>query len=216
MFERFKALLHFAIFRATCLATNVTYVATVENAARKVAETVAESRTRFFFLQRFQATILFVAQSHELVAKCENVCNVSCNLSRNAVRNKLHEKLHSDRALMDNRSLRILALITLPLPLIILRDYRRIVCCHLTQVIKEHFVSSCGRFPAWGSSNALNVQRYNLPLKTGSLISNDDGISNGNATKKFGLMSKNHYSACFARACACRPLQNNNVKWSGR
>ena len=54
-----------------------------------------ESRTRLYFLQRFQATFGFVAQLHELVAKCERFCNVSCNLARNMFRNKLHGKLHS-------------------------------------------------------------------------------------------------------------------------
>ena len=105
---RLKALSHCAMFRATCLITplrdkshdtlhSVTYLATAENDARQVAETIAESRTRFYFLQRFQATVRFVGQSNEPVAKCEpeRLCNVSCNWSRNALRDKLHEKLHS-------------------------------------------------------------------------------------------------------------------------
>ena len=75
---------------------NITYLETAENVARQVAETVAESRTVFYFLQRFQATFRFVAQSYEPVAKCKHLENFSCNLSSNgALRDKLHETLHS-------------------------------------------------------------------------------------------------------------------------
>ena len=76
------------MFRATCLATplrdtshetlhSVTYVylATAENVARQVAETIVESRTRFYFLLRFQATFHFVGHSNEPVAKCD-VCDM--------------------------------------------------------------------------------------------------------------------------------------------
>ena len=105
-----KVLSHCVMFRAPCLATplrdkvhdtlhSVTYLATAENVATQFAETIAESRTRFHFLQRFQATFRFAAQSNEPVAKCERLCNVSCNLSRNALRDKLHEKLQCDSAL---------------------------------------------------------------------------------------------------------------------
>ena len=46
-----------------------------ENIARQVAETVAESRTRFYFLQRFQPTFPFrSAVWHDI-----------CNMSRNVV-----------------------------------------------------------------------------------------------------------------------------------
>ena len=56
---------------------------------------VAESRTRSYFLQRFQATFRFIAQSREPVAKCECFCSVSWNLSCNGLRDKLHETLHN-------------------------------------------------------------------------------------------------------------------------
>ena len=73
---------------------SVTYLATAENVATHVAETVAKRRTRFYFLQRFQATFGFVApSSHEPDAKFERLCNVTCNFSRNALRDKLHEKI---------------------------------------------------------------------------------------------------------------------------
>ena len=78
---------------AQCDSTSVTYLTTAENVARQVAETIAKCRTRFYFLQRFQATFGFVAQSHEPVAKCERLCNVSCNLSGNALQDKLQDKL---------------------------------------------------------------------------------------------------------------------------
>ena len=106
-----KALSHCAMFRATFLATpfrdklhekhcSVTYLATAENVARQVAETIAESIPRFYFLQRFQATFGFVAQSPEPTANCERLYNVPCNLSRNALRDKFHGKIAPyDRAL---------------------------------------------------------------------------------------------------------------------
>ena len=82
-------------FVQLCFATplhdtlhSVTYLATIENVARQVAETIAKSTTRFYFLQRFQATFRFVAQSKEPVAKCERLCNVSCKTS-------CTKKLHS-------------------------------------------------------------------------------------------------------------------------
>ena len=93
MVEELKVLLHCAMFRTTLLLrdklheafSNITYLATAENVARQVAaQSVAESGTRFYFLQRFQATFRFVAQSHEPVVKCEHFGNVSCNLFRNA------------------------------------------------------------------------------------------------------------------------------------
>ena len=91
---------HCAIFRVTYLAKalrdkshetlhNVTYLETTENVARQVPETVAESTTRFYFLQRFQATFLFVAQSHEFVASVK-----ACAMFR-TLRDKLHKTLHS-------------------------------------------------------------------------------------------------------------------------
>ena len=77
--ETGKALSHCAIFHATCRAKShetlhsVTYLAAAENVARQLAESVAESRTRFYFLQRFQATFPFVAPSHVPIAKCERL-----------------------------------------------------------------------------------------------------------------------------------------------
>ena len=56
---------------------NVTYLATVEHVAKQVAETVAESRTQLYFLQRFQATFRFVAQSHVAVATCKHFVRFS-------------------------------------------------------------------------------------------------------------------------------------------
>ena len=75
-----EALLHSASFRATCIATplrdklyeilpNVIYTEQLKT-LRQVAETVAESRKWFYFLQRFQLTF------------------------RHALRDILHEKLH--------------------------------------------------------------------------------------------------------------------------
>ena len=60
---------------------NVTYLATAEDVARRVAENVAEPCSTF----------RFVAQSHEPVAKGKRLCQVSSNLSRNALRDKLHK-----------------------------------------------------------------------------------------------------------------------------
>ena len=59
---------------------SVTYLAMAENVARQVAKTVAESRTRFYFLQLFLATFRFVAQSYGHVAKCERLSNVFVQL----------------------------------------------------------------------------------------------------------------------------------------
>ena len=76
-----NVLLYCAVFWATCLATplqellhkilpnHVKYHGTVENPVRQVAEISAESRTQFYFLQQFQATINFVTESHKPVAK---------------------------------------------------------------------------------------------------------------------------------------------------
>ena len=71
-------------------------IETAEIVARQVSDTVAESRTWFYFLQGFHATSRFAAQSHWPIAKCERLCDLSCNLSRNALQNKLHETLQYD------------------------------------------------------------------------------------------------------------------------
>ena len=75
------------LYAFSCNARNIAPCNTpckVRKFARKVAETVTESRTRFCFLLRFQATFRLGAQSNESFAKCKH-------LSRNGLREKLHE-----------------------------------------------------------------------------------------------------------------------------
>ena len=82
-----KALLHCAIFRGTCLAAplrdklhqplpDVTYLATAKNTAKPVAQTVAESRIKFYFPQR-----LSIAQCNICPAACiATVCMENCTV----------------------------------------------------------------------------------------------------------------------------------------
>ena len=79
-----KALLHGAIFHATCLATalrdklhgplhRVTCCAMVKIVVRQVAPIVAQSRIGFYFLQRLQqlfSTLHGVTHFQELVSQC--------------------------------------------------------------------------------------------------------------------------------------------------
>ena len=63
---------------------------------KKIDATVAESRTEFYFLQRFLQTALATCLA---VARFVTLGNDSCNLSRNVLatlwRDKLHETFHS-------------------------------------------------------------------------------------------------------------------------
>ena len=93
-----KALSHCAMIRATCLAMalrdmshetlhSVTYLETAENVARQVEETVAESRTVFYFLQRFRATCAVSRARYQVRTLLQ--CFVQL-VSQIGLRDKLH------------------------------------------------------------------------------------------------------------------------------